>query len=586
MSSLNSDDQKAFEFLVSQTPRSRNAQKFSGDESGFSSLDEKERHEAAALLRADTEPSHPPSLPLLNFDHAGDSGFSSEERLGSGLSAFVTENEDEPHSEPMLPLPDVHWSADMVLTMEIAYGMRQDISLFQCCVCSEAAAQVYCFRCEAHFCGACDRTHHPSMSPLGSHHRSKMEEGRLTAHAPLCSCDNDVRAHHYHATSPVCLCGGPCAAELQVIEVHHKFGPKAACVLVCGAMDPVGSLVLLGLYPASEVCPRTCFTQEVMESFHNDQLKKGVTLHTAYAGHLSLQQEFIQHNLVILEPNDHDRQSLQSLLHVYKDIKTNVQTKCHGIHAKGILCPACHAGGVSLGFDVQFKSKNIRRPKAKQYLNDCKLADEDPTRGLLFGPRTAVDSFVESKGAGATFEGGCGNKFLAVENAHRTKGEKHLATTAMMSAVCRHDLWAKAVQLRHGERHAYATIALLAAQELVDKNGQLDTQRVQASSESGLLRFLARIYDIDCIYDPGLQQLHRILPPGDLKVAIGLCANMIHGHNAGHVMGHKMWCQLFETIWNKLGCGMADHEGNERVQAHVISHLRALKWSTQLNFRR
>lgn len=60
---------------------------------------------------------------------------------------------------------------------------------------------------------------------------------------------------------------------------------------------------------------------------------------------------------------------------------------------------------------------------------------------------------------------------------------------------------------------------------------------------------------------------------------------MTSATGAGHVIGHRLMCQLYDSVRNKLGLGTLDGENNERVQALLIGYVRQLKWSLPLNFR-
>jgi hypothetical protein len=105
--------------------------------------------------------------------------------------------------------------------------------------------------------------------------------------------------------------------------------------------------------------------------------------------------------------------------------------------------------------DAQFAIKNTKKRSERRR----EIAMHDGQRGVML-PRILVDAFVSAYTPGKSEKSRCSD-FHAVDDAHKSHGSQFLDTTALLTAVCRHDICAAIAQLRHGERYAYALFMLL-----------------------------------------------------------------------------------------------------------------------------
>ena len=124
-------------------------------------------------------------------------------------------------------------------------------------------------------------------------------------------------------------------------------------------------------------------------------------------------------------------------------MSTNIQTAACSVHMTAIM------------IDAQFAIKNTKKRSERRR----KIALDDGQRGVML-PRTLVDAFVSVYTPGKSQKSACSD-FHAVDDAYKAHGSQFLDTTAILTAVCRHDICAAIAQLRHGERYAYALIMLL-----------------------------------------------------------------------------------------------------------------------------
>jgi len=204
---------------------------------------------------------------------------------------------------------------------------------------------------------------------------------------------------------------------------------------------------------------------------------------------------------------------------------------------------------------------------------------DDPTRGVVFGPQTTVDDYLDRYAAtGRTAESVC-NDFAAEEDANRTKGEKNLNTTGVMTAVCSHDFFLNVILMKHGEKFPYALLSLLRGL------GMWNDEKGQPTSSNKPT--CAWLYDIACRFRPYLRSLQsRLCADDNIRPMLDQLLSMKSGTGAAHVLGHQLRCQLYDSVRTLIGLGLTDGENNERVQSMLVNYVRQLKYQSPINFRK
>ena len=242
-------------------------------------------------------------------------------------------------------------------------------------------------------------------------------------------------------------------------------------------------------------------------------------------------------------------------------------------------CPACFDEAAAVMIDAQSLRNLV--PRGRNSAERVSEGMNDPVRGRILGPDSEIESFraqYEPNNQDREREPepnyDC-SQFEAV-NQQKKASSKNLHISSVMNTVCRHDFILLVISLGRGERYAYALLALLVTCGLFSIADAPHKRRVTAW-----------LYDIECKFKPYLLRLAQNLPEDSpFRAHLQELLDMPSATGDGHVLGHKLRCQLFRSARMTLGIGRTDGENCERTQAFLISFTRTLKYSTPLNFRK
>ena len=503
---------------------------------------------------------------------------------------------DFDHPEPVLP-----WNERLEDLLQKALFHLEHIPSSPCTLClhplpgdgtREVAAEVYCLKCEAHFCKTCDHLVH--RGALGTHprwgnHVSVEPTPGLDYrynYNPNCSCELTY-PHQGHVDSGLCFCETRCEGTNHFLDVISQLSISTVCVRVCCSSTLPVQLLACGLFPCSETAPRVAVRLELLDLCDALQVDGALTMHRIASVlkhmHGRIVHQSLQHlrllNLKAL---------LQQTIYRYRALLVSVGQNTGDVHQYSD-CPACSVHMTAIMIDAQFAIKNTKKRSERRR----EIAMHDGQRGVML-PRILVDAFVSAYTPGKSEKTRCSD-FHAVDDAHKSHGSQFLDTTAVLTAVCRHDICAAIAQLRHGERYAYALIMLLHVCHLwpataTEKDAKLaavlvregkaalvqhnvDTKR--AYSGRTLLRVRdGWLYDIECLFRPFAVNRRNALvrsdPESPLIPAITKLLNMKSGVGIGHVLGHQILCHLTKSARTIVGFGTTDGENCERFQSYLV----------------
>ncbi|XP_028412340.1 uncharacterized protein LOC114535157 [Dendronephthya gigantea] len=202
----------------------------------------------------------------------------------------------------------------------------------------------------------------------------------------------------------------------------------------------------------------------------------------------------------------------------------------------GNVCPACPVGDGTLieSFDACF---GLPRKKA------AGSSVREPLHGgTFFSNQEKVDNFVDSYPTQPKVSKDC-NDFKAGDVLRSRTQFKALDETGVFGRACRHGFPKQFVNLKHGERIAYAVWML---------------KEVVANCHPGT-------YDIKIMYDIGCLLTKHLQSSGQLD----LLSNVTLAVPAFHIYGHIASCQLEFSPRRSDNFGLSDGEQLERLWSYL-----------------
>ncbi|XP_038047894.1 uncharacterized protein LOC119738130 [Patiria miniata] len=312
----------------------------------------------------------------------------------------------------------------------------------------------------------------------------------------------------------------------KTIQVFDEKGRLHNCWLVtCSCEEECASLVRLNLWPASPDQPRVAFHMDLMNLLHFLLLE----------GHMSLkgacQSLGCRNGLPLHEVNLLYLNLVSECFEEYRYFRY----RCHNLNAvldEDIKCPACpkENGDLFVSLDANFGL--VRKRSSGVSYTDAKH------KSLLFAPQEDVDHFVNVYDD-HNISNDCSN-FQAGDVLRAKNKTKKLDTTGVFGASCRHGFPLSFLNLRHGERLAYAAFTIDCILEKAQPSVKLHV-----------------IYDIACTLTAHFKKKK------DKKLELDMALPVFHAY------GHKMACQVaYSTRW-RCGYGLTDGEVMERLWSYL-----------------